>query len=101
MLSQLLTEAQFLISLHLGTRILYFGIPQLLEAIRNITKRAKLCHQMQKIEISIKVESFSMCSKLSYYQLKIDCSVHKVFYVFIMVTTKQSFIVDSQKRKNK
>lgn len=38
-----------------------------------------------------------MHSKLSCYQLKIDCYNYKMFYVILMVTTQQKPVVDTQK----
>ena len=38
-----------------------------------------------------------MQQNLSCYQLEIDCYKYRLFYVSLMVTTKQSPIVDTQK----
>lgn len=40
-------------------------------------------------------------AKLSYYQCKIDCYIYKVFYVSLMITTKQKLTVDTRKIKRK
>lgn len=42
-----------------------------------------------------------MCSNLSCQQLKIDCYKYKMFYVSLMVSTKQKPKVDTPKIKKK
>ena len=49
----------------------------------------------------VKMQSFRMCSNLSCYQLKIDCYKYKLFYISIMVTTKQKLRGNTQKIKRK
>ena len=39
--------------------------------------------------------------KLNFYQHKIDCYIYKMYYVSLMVTTKQKSIVDTQKIKRR
>ena len=42
-----------------------------------------------------------MCSVLNYYQNKTNCYKYKLFYVTLMVITKQKLIVDTQKIKRR
>lgn len=48
----------------------------------------------------VKRKSFSMCSNLS-YQLKIDCYKYEMFYINLMVPTKQKPIMDKQKNRQR
>lgn len=45
--------------------------------------------------------NFEMCSNLSCYPLKIDCYIHGMLHVNLRVTTKQKFIVNTQKKVRK
>ena len=45
--------------------------------------------------------SFTMGSKLSCYQLKIDCYRYKLLCVSLMVTTKQKPIVNTQRERER
>lgn len=47
------------------------------------------------------MQSLGMYSNLSCYQLKIHCYIHEMIYVNLKVTTKQKFIVNTQKKMRK
>ena len=46
-------------------------------------------------------QSFGMCSDLSCYQLKTDCSLPRMAYVILMVTTRKKLTVNTQKKMRK
>ena len=64
-------------------------------------KKYELGYQNQNVEGEVKVQNICMQLKLSCYQLKVDCYNYKIYYVGIMVITKQKPTVDTQKIKRR